>query len=110
MLNTQEDKTHWGRFSSSKRKHNYNGTTFTHMRGDMVSVKNRLYPNKIAPGFCDEASRSGCGEGCKERCLRKGPGEVGEWGRESHGKRCRDFMGFFAMGHEKGLKLEFKSA
>lgn len=96
MLNKQEDKTHWGRFSSSKSKHNYNGTTFTHMCGGIVSVKNRLYPNKIASGFSGEASCSRCEEGCKEKHPGKGA-EAGEWGRESHGKRYRCFFFLFCF-------------
>jgi len=46
MLGKQEDKTHWGRFSSSKSKHYNNGTTFTYMCGDIISLKNTLYPEK----------------------------------------------------------------
>lgn len=61
--------------------------TFTHLCADIVSVKNRLYPDKIASVFCGEASHSNCERACKERCLGKGTAEVGGWGRESHGKR-----------------------
>lgn len=61
--------------------------TFTHLCVDIVSVKNRLYPDKIPSVFCGEAFHSSCERGCKERCLGKGTGEVGDWGRESHGKK-----------------------
>lgn len=55
--------------------------TFTHLCEDIVSVKNRLYPDKIESVFWGETSHSSCERGCKERCLGKGSEEVGEWGR-----------------------------
>lgn len=103
MLNKQEDKTHRGRFSSSKNKQKYNGTTFTHLCGDIVPVKNRLYPDKIASVFCGEASHTSCERGCKERCLGKGTGKGGEQRRESHGKRQRE--GVFMISLLWGMKL-----
>lgn len=77
--------------------------TFTHLCVDIVSAKNRLYPDKITSVLCGEASHSSCERGCKERCLGKGTGEIGDWGRGSHGKSRE--KGIFMIFLLWGIKL-----
>lgn len=61
--------------------------TFTRLSVDIVSVKNRSYPEKKGSVFRGETSNSSWERECKERSLGKGAVEVGDWGKQSHGKR-----------------------
>lgn len=56
MSNKREDKTHWGGFFSSKSIAIAEQLLLT--CGDIVPMKNGLYPNIIASGFCRGAFHS----------------------------------------------------
>lgn len=84
------------------------------MCGDIVSMKNGLYPNIIASGFCREAFHSRWG--CKKKCLWKGAEGGVEWRKESHSKRRRENFFLFATGQrwfkagvQKYIRFQIKS-